>query len=99
MIWQDYVIAIVSFAFGFMILPQIIDSYKGKSYINLVTASLTVSGLVVMGFTFSTMSMWISAGANVSTCFMWTLLLYFALKNYRGLRNGRTVISRSSRKK
>ena len=99
MIWQDYVIAIVSFAFGFMILPQIIDSFRGKSYINLITSILTVSGLIVMGFTFATMSMWISATANISTCMMWTILMILSLKNYIRDKNGHTIISGSNRKK
>lgn len=99
MIWQDYVIAAIGFAFSFMILPQVIDSYRGKSFLNLITSSLTISALVVLGITFATMDMWISAGANISTGFMWILLLYFGLKNYRRKKHEDTVVSGSNRKK
>jgi len=93
MIWQDLVISIVSFSFGGMIVPQIIDSFKGKSYINLVTAILTVIGLLILGFTFATMNMWISSTANMSTCIMWTILMILSFKNYLRKENEDTPIS------
>jgi len=92
MIWQDLVISIVSFAFGLMIIPQVIDSFKGKSYINLITATLTVVGLLILGFTFATMGMWISTSANLSTCCMWVLLMILSLKNYLRKKNESTII-------
>jgi uncharacterized membrane protein AbrB (regulator of aidB expression) len=96
MIWQDMIISIVSFSFGFMIVPQIIDSFKGKSYINMVTAILTVVGLLILGFTFATMNMWISTTANMSTCLMWIILTILSLKNYLRKRNANTIIRTSN---
>jgi len=91
--WQDLVISGVSFAFGFMIMPQVIDSFKGKSYLNLVTSILTVIGLIILGFTFITLDMWISASANFFTCIMWIMLLILSLKNYLRKKNASTIIS------
>jgi len=91
--WQDLVISGVSFAFGFMIMPQVFDSFKGKSYLNLVTAMLTIVGLLILGFTFITINMWSSAIANFFTCIMWIMLFGLSFKNYLRKRNESTIIS------
>jgi len=91
--WQDFVISGVSFAFGFMIMPQVIDSFKGKSYLNLVTALLTIVGLLILGFTFVTINMWSSAIANFFTCIMWVMLFSLSFKNYLRKKNERSLIS------
>ena len=93
MIWQDIVISIVTFSFGVIVIPQVIDSFKGKSYINLITSILTVICISILGFTFATMNMWISTVANMLSCCMWVILTILSLKNYLRKKNESSVIS------
>ena len=79
--WQDYVIAIVSVLFGFILLPQLKDCWKGDTILNVYTAFLTTIGLYVLGITFYTLEMWISFGAEFFSGTIWFLLFFFSIKN------------------
>lgn len=81
--WQDYVIATVSLLFGFILLPQLIDTWRGKTILNLYTASLTTIGLFILAGTFFTMKYWTSFIADILSGAIWFLLLFFSLKNKR----------------
>lgn len=81
--WQDYVIAIVSFLFGIILIPQLIDTIKGKTILNLYTASLTTVGLVILSVTFFTMQFWTSFTADVLSAVIWFLLFIFSVRNKR----------------
>ena len=81
--WQDYVIAIVSLLFGVILLPQLIDTWRGKTILNLYTASLTTVGLFILAGTFFTMSYWTSFIADVISGVIWFLLFVLSLKNKR----------------
>lgn len=79
--WQDLVIAAVSLLFGFVMLPQFMDVWRGKTVLNLYTAGLTTVGLFIMGATFITLDLWISV---VSECFsgvIWLLLFILSYRN------------------
>ena len=79
--WQDYVIAIVSVLFGFILIPQLKDVWKNGETLNLFTASLTTFGLYVLGVTFYTLDMWVSAGAEFFSGTIWFLLFVFSFRN------------------
>jgi hypothetical protein len=81
--WQDYVIAIVSLLFGVILLPQLIDTWRGKTILNLYTASLTTIGLFILAGTFFTLQFWTSFIADVISGVIWFLLFLFSLKNKR----------------
>ena len=81
--WQDYVIAIVSLLFGVILLPQLIDTWRGKTILNLYTASLTTVGLFILAGTFFTMSYWTSFIADVISGVIWFLLFLFSYRNIK----------------
>ena len=81
--WQDYIIAIVSLLFGVILLPQLIDTWRGKTILNLYTASLTTIGLFILAGTFFTLQFWTSFIADVISGVIWFLLFLFSLKNKR----------------
>ena len=83
--WQDYAIAIVSVLFGFILLPQLKDTWRGKTILNLYTASLTTIGLYILGITFYTLHMWVSFGAEFFSGTVWFLLFLFSFKNKKKL--------------
>ena len=79
--WQDYAIAIVSVLFGFILLPQLKDTWRGTTILNLYTASLTTIGLYALGITFYTLHMWVSFGAEFFSGTVWFLLFLFSFRN------------------
>ena len=81
--WQDYVIATVSLLFGVILLPQLIDTWRGKTILNLYTASFTTIGLFILAGTFFTIQFWTSFIADVISGVIWFLLFLFSMKNKR----------------
>jgi len=79
--WQDYVIATVSLLFGVILLPQLIDTFHGKTILNIYTASLTTIGLFILAATFFTLSFWTSFIADIISGVIWFLLFIFSFKN------------------
>ena len=81
--WQDYVIATVSLLFGVILLPQLMDTWRGKTILNLYTASLTTVGLFILAGTFFTMRYWTSFIADVLSGIIWFLLFVFSYRNMK----------------
>jgi hypothetical protein len=81
MIWQDGVIAIVSLLFGFVMLPQFMDVWRGKTILNVYTAGFTTIGLFVMGATFITLDLWISVVSEAFSGVIWLLLFILSFRN------------------
>jgi len=81
--WPDVVISIVSTCFGFMVIPQLIDSFKGKSFINVYTAFMTVFGLISIGIAYLAIELWISAVSTFFSCCMWCILFSLSFKDRR----------------
>ena len=79
--WQDYVIATVSLLFGVILIPQLIDTWRGKAVLNLYTAGLTTIGLFILAATFYTLSFWTSFIADMISGIIWFLLFIFSYKN------------------
>jgi len=80
---HDIIIAVVSFLFGFILLPQLRDVWKGKTSLNLYTASLTTIGLIVLTVNFFAMEFWISFLADFFSAVVWFLLFVFSYKNIK----------------
>ena len=80
---HDIIIASVSFAFGFILLPQLKDVYKGEISLNLYTSALTTIGLIILTGNFFMMEFWISFAADFLTSVIWFLLFIFSYKNIK----------------
>ena len=76
--WQDIVIAVVGFLFGFILLPLLRDVWRGDST-NIYTAGLTTIGLYVLAATFFTMRYWLSFTADLFSGTIWLLLFIFSI--------------------
>jgi hypothetical protein len=80
---HDIVIAIVSSMFGFILIPQLRDVIKGKTSLNLFTASLTTIGIGILTITFFSMQFWISFVADFFSTVVWFLLFVFSYRNMK----------------
>jgi len=76
--WQDIVIAVVCFLFGFMLFPQIRSSLHGR-HVNAWSAGLTSIGLFVIAIMFATLELWVSFASDVFAGSVWLLLWYLAV--------------------
>lgn len=82
-VWQDIVISIVGLMFGVILFPQLKDVWKGRTILNLYSASLTTLGLFILAITFATMDLWLSFVADFFSATVWFLLFALSLKNLR----------------
>jgi len=80
---HDIIIAVVSFLFGFILLPQLKDVYKGKTILNLYTSSLTTVGLIILTINFYAMEFWVSFAADFFSSVIWGLLFIFSYRNIK----------------
>ena len=71
--WQDKVITIVGVAFGFMLIPMVIDSLNGQT-VNLWSSSLTALGLFVLSYCFFTLDLKFSSASNLFVAIMWSII-------------------------
>ena len=76
--WQDIVIAVVGLLFGFILLPLLLDVWRGDST-NIYTAGLTTIGLYILAATFFTMRYWLSFTADLFSGTIWFLLFIFSI--------------------
>jgi len=86
MLWQDIVIAIVSLLFGFVMLPQFMDVWNGKTILNTYTAGLTAIGLFIMSATFTTLNLWISVVSEFFSGVIWLLLFILSARNKKKMK-------------
>ena len=84
---HDIIIAIVSFLFAFILLPQLRDVYKEGTVLNLYTASITTIGLIILTANFFIMGFWISFAADFFNSVVWGLLFVFSVKNLKKRKN------------
>jgi len=78
---HDIIIAVVSFSFGFILLPQLKEVWQGKTSLNLFTASFTTVGLFILTINFMAMGFWISFLADLFSTIIWLLLFVFSYRN------------------
>lgn len=83
---HDMIIAVVSFLFAFILLPQLRDVYRGKTILNLYTASLTTIGLIILTANFLAMGFWISFAADFFNAIIWFLLFVFSFRNIKKMK-------------
>lgn len=83
---HDIIIAVVSFLFGFILLPQLRDVWHGKTSLNLYTASLTTIGLIILTINFYAMEFWISFIADFFSAIVWFLLFVFSMRNKKKIK-------------
>ena len=80
---HDIIIAVVSFTFGFILLPQLRDVWRGKTTLNLFTASLTSVGLIILTVNFFFMGFWMSFFADFFSTIVWSLLFILSYRNIK----------------
>ena len=83
---HDIIIAIVSFLFAVILLPQLRDVYKKGIILNLYTASITTIGLIILTINFAIMGFWISFAADFFNAVVWFLLFVFSFINLKKLK-------------
>jgi len=71
--WQDKVIMVVGFLFGFMLIPIIIDSWNGQT-INIFSTFLTTIGLYTIAICFWTLKLKLSFISESFAGTMWLIL-------------------------
>ena len=81
--WQDYLIAIISLLFGLILLPQLRDTWLGKTSLNIYTSTLTTIGLFILAGTFLTIGYWTSFTADILSGVIWFFLFLFSFRNIR----------------
>jgi len=84
---HDIIIAVVSFLFAFILLPQLRDVYRGKTILNTYTASLTTIGLIILTVNFFAMGFWISFIADFLNAAIWFLLFVFSVRNKKRINS------------
>ena len=81
--WQDYLIAIISLLFGLILLPQLRDTWLGKTSLNIYTSTRTTIGLFILAGTFLTIGYWTSFTADILSGVIWFFLFLFSFRNIR----------------
>lgn len=72
--WQDFVISGVSFLFGLLLVPTLLDS---SSRVSGFTSFPTFGGLVVLGFVYLSLGLWFSVFSCFLSGFLWLLVFVF----------------------
>ena len=76
--WQDKVMMIVGFCFGFMLIPMFIDSLNGNPT-NSISAGLTMIGVYIISICTYTLDLKLSFVSNLFTGSMWTILFILSI--------------------
>jgi len=79
--WQDIVISIGAFLFIVIIIPQMIDSFRGIRFINPITAGLTTLVLIMFTVVYWTLSLYIASIIQSVNCLQWVVLFYLTARN------------------
>lgn len=81
MIWQDIVVTVGSLVFSIVLIPQLIDCYRGST-VNVYTAVLTSIILGVFCLVYASLGMWLAAIPLTAT--IWGLIAWFSWRNSHG---------------
>lgn len=89
--WQDVVLSTVGFGFTVMLIPQLMDVWRGKivdgvltkAILNFWTCLVTGVGCIIVGVVDITLNLPIAAIVSVFTGIMWLSLMYYSEKNRR----------------
>lgn len=80
--WQDYAIGIISILFTIELIPQLVDSIRGKAKTSFITAISTGGCLIALAYIYSTLDLVFSCFLSTLTGLVW-FLLWFAGKGVR----------------
>ena len=76
MVWQDYLISIVSVIFSIALIPQVMIGFKKKKKsVSIQTSFPTTAGLYAMSMAFLTLGLYFSALTSLITGSLWYTLL------------------------
>jgi len=79
--WQDIALSIIGCLFTVMLVPQLMDAWRGKAIMNFWTCLVTGAGCIAVGVVDVTLHLQIASGVSVATGSMWLLLMYYSEKN------------------
>jgi hypothetical protein len=86
--WQDLLLSGIGIAFTIILIPQLIDSIRGKSQINTLTSSITGCGCFLICFVDITLNLYFAAIVSLLTGIVW--LTFFGLA-FRTKSNGQVI--------
>ena len=89
--WQDFALSVIGIVFTLMLIPQLLDSARGKAILNYWTCLITGIGCLVMGCVYLTLDLPISAIVSFTTGTMWIAILYYSEKNRKRKIRDRVV--------
>ncbi|MGZ4921433.1 MAG: hypothetical protein ACXV3U_04455 [Halobacteriota archaeon] len=78
--WQDTVILICSLVFGFLLIPQMRSMYKTKLGMNLLSCTTTLAFLVVLSYTYATLSLPLAVFGGVIDAGAWAVITALSIK-------------------
>ncbi|MAG07309.1 hypothetical protein CMI46_00640 [Candidatus Pacearchaeota archaeon] len=77
MVWQDTIIAILTFLFGYALIPQVYQGFKNKQGIIVIqTGFISFVGLYILAFVYLTLNLYFAAAMVLFTGTLWYLLLF-----------------------
>jgi hypothetical protein len=86
--WQDIVLTIISVAFGYSLIPQVIYGFRNRvGFITYQTGIITTIGLLLASIVNFTLNLYLSAITTSITAICWAFLLYQRVK-YGKRKNG-----------
>jgi hypothetical protein len=79
--WQDIALSIFGLGFTVVLIPQLIDAFRGGIKMNCWTCALTTIGCFGVAIVDSTLALYYAAIVSTLTGIMWLLLLIYSIKN------------------
>lgn len=79
--WQDIALSIIGGLFTVMLIPQLVDAWRGKAIMNFWTCFVTGAGCIAIGFIDVTLNLPTAAVVSGATGVMWFLLMKYSEKN------------------
>ncbi len=78
--WQDTVLFICSLVFGVLLIPQMRFMYKTKLGMNLLSCTTTLAFLVVLSYTYATLSLPLAVLGGVTNAGAWAIITALSVK-------------------
>ena len=91
--WQDLFFASSGIVFSLMLIPQLVDAYRGRG-MNIITASLTAGLLFLQCYAYFTLNMFFAA--IPLTAVIWAAIAYYSITRTEdmvlGFNDRKTII-------
>ena len=78
--WQDTIILVCSLVFGFLLIPQMRDMQREKKGINTLSSATTFFFLVVLSYTYATLSLPLAVLGSVIDAGAWAIITVLSVK-------------------